>query len=111
MFELVILTAAGFTLNLAAKRAVQLISLILYLKTHRLVQEDLYGILSLLGCLALCLAFLCVTCGTAMGCGAAIVMRKKQSRPPLETGSIGLAVFMGCGITGALLESAFWLIY
>lgn len=100
-------TAAGFALNLAAERAVQLIAVTWFSKAHSLVQvAGLDGLSSLLGCLGLCLAFLCVACGTVMGSGAAMMMRKRQTRPPLETGCIGLAVFLGCAIAGTLLGSA-----
>lgn len=98
--------AAGLALRQAADRAVQAIRLRWYFGAHRLVQvAGLGGFSALLGCLALCLAFLCVACGAAAGYGAAVATR--QNPPVVVTVCTGLAVFAGCGLGGALLGSVF----
>lgn len=98
-------TAASFALNLAAEKATEVIAVTWYPKAHSLARVvGLDGLSSLLGCFGLSLAFLSVACGIVMGSAAA--MMKKQTRSFLETGCIGLTVFLGCGIAGALLGSA-----
>lgn len=95
---------AGFALNLAVERAMEMIALCdtWYPKAHALVKIiGLDGLSSLVGCFGLSLAFLSVACGVVMGSRAA--MMKEQTGSFLETGCIGLQAFLGCGIAGALL--------
>lgn len=104
---LVRVSAAGFALKLTTERAAQQIAVTWYSKAHSLVQiTNLDGLSCILGCHGLFLAFLCVACGTGMAFAAAVVMRKKQTGPLVETGCIGVAVFLGCGVAGAFLGSA-----
>lgn len=103
---LVSAAAAGLALRQAADRAVQAIMLRWYFGAHSLVQVvGLWGFSALLGCLALCLAFLCVACGMVAGYGAAVATRQRP--PVVVTVCTGLAVFAGCGLGGALLGSVF----
>lgn len=98
--------AAVLALRQAADRAVQAIVFRWYFGAHSLVQvAGLRGFSTLLGCLALCLAFLCVACGTVAGYGAAVATRRMP--PVVVTVCTGLAVFAGCGLGGALLGWVF----
>lgn len=98
--------AAGLALRQAADRAAQAILFRWYFGAHSLVQVvGLGGFSALLGCLALCLAFLCVACGTATGYGAAVATRQKPA--VVVTVCTGLAVLAGCGLGGALLGWVF----
>lgn len=102
MAALIGMAAAGFVLKGAAETAVHLIPVQWYSRAHALVRvAGLDRITCLLGCLGLCLALLCVSCATAIP----TLARKKKTIPFLDTASVGLTIFLGCGISGSLLGS------
>lgn len=92
------MTAGGFVLKQAAATAVQQIPVQWYPKVHDLVRvAGVDGVMCLLGCLSLGLAFLCLACAivpTLLG---------RTRVPVLETARFGLAIFLGCGLSGSLL--------
>lgn len=93
------MTAGGFALKQTAATAVLQVPFQWYSKVHGLVQvAGLGGITSLLGCLGLCLAFLCAACATAVPS-----LLKEMRIPFLKTACCGLTIFLGCGISGSLL--------
>lgn len=96
--ELVGMTVAGFVLKQSAETAVQLIPVEWYSEVHFLVQAaGVDRAMCLAGTLGLGLVFLCVAGATA----AATLVRR--SVPVLETPSLGLALVLGCGLSGAWL--------
>lgn len=93
------MTAGGFALNQTAAMAVQQVPFQWYPKAHGLVRvAGLGGITCMLGCLGLCLAFLCAACATV-----APTLLKETKIPFLKTACCGLTTFLACGISGSLL--------
>lgn len=102
MATLIGLAAAGQALKEAPERAARLIPVQWYSRAHGLVQvAGLDRIVCLLGSLGLSLALL----GVAFASALPTLVRKK-TRPFLETAGLGLAMFLGCGISGWFLGAA-----
>lgn len=93
------MTAGGFVLKQTAAMAVQQIPVQWYPKVHDLVRgADVDRVMCLLGCLSLGLPFLCLACATAVP-----TLLGRTRFPVLETARCGLAMFLGCGLSGLLL--------
>ncbi|XP_030013064.1 uncharacterized protein LOC115435033 isoform X2 [Sphaeramia orbicularis] len=96
--------AATFTLNLAAAKAVQVISVTWYPQALALADiTGLDGLSSFLACFGLGLAFLTVACGIAFGSGVTAAAMTRQPWPLLQTVCTGLSVCIGCGLAGAFI--------
>lgn len=91
--------AGGFVLKETPATAVQQIPVQWYPKLHNLVRAaGVDRVMCLLGCLGLGLEFLC------LGCAAAVPTLLGRTRfPVLDPARFGLAIFLGCGLSGLLL--------
>ncbi|XP_030013066.1 uncharacterized protein LOC115435033 isoform X3 [Sphaeramia orbicularis] len=96
--------AATLTLNMAAEKAVKVLSVTWYPQAHRLTKViGLHGLSSFLGCFGLGLAFLSVACGISFGLVVTEALMKRQLTSLLTTVCIGLSVCLGCGLAGQII--------
>lgn len=96
------MAAAAFVLPGAAEAAVRLVPARWYVGAHDLVlAAGLAAAACLLGCVGLGLALLCVACATATP-----TLAGATGVPVLDSACSGLAVFLGCGVSGWLLAWA-----